>query len=121
VCNSGSGRLLEISAHFFLDKDRLNIRVNECNGDVTTVGFQAHPVLNCQAFPVHAGPAKCRIEGCNKIMLVMIAVAGGLWAYLHSLAFLKERGYAPVTMTVSQEPAKVEIQPSFNWYGSRSP
>jgi hypothetical protein len=121
VRNSGFGRLLEIFAHFFLDKGRLNIRVNECNGDVTTVGFQADPVLNCQAFPVHAGPAKCRIEGCNKIILVMIAVAGGLWAYLHLLAFLKERGYAPVTMTSARSLRRWKFKPSFNWCVFRYP
>jgi len=44
----------------------------------------------------------------------MIAVAGGLWAYLHLLAFLKERGIRLRRQDASHEPAKVEIQTLFH-------
>lgn len=49
-----------------------------------------------------------------KLILGLIAVVGGVWAYLHLLAFLKERGIRVGRYDVSQEPAKVEIQTLFH-------
>jgi hypothetical protein len=44
--------------------------------------------------PCRGQPAE--LKHAIKLISVLIAVAGGLWAYLHLLAFLKERGIASV-------------------------
>jgi hypothetical protein len=40
------------------------------------------------------GPTGRIEKDAIKIISVLIAVAGGLWTYLHLLGFLKERGIA---------------------------
>ncbi|MGD0470886.1 MAG: hypothetical protein ABSA54_21130 [Terriglobales bacterium] len=54
------------------------------------------------------------LKDAIKIILVLIAVAGGLWAYLHLLAFLKERWIRLGRYDASHEPAKVETQALFH-------
>jgi hypothetical protein len=50
------------------------------------------------------------LKDAIKLILGLIAVAGAIWAYLHLLAFLKERGIRLGRYDPSHEPAKVEIQ-----------
>ena len=50
------------------------------------------------------------------LILGLVAAAAGVWAYVHLLAFLKERGIRLGRYDASHKPAKVEIQTLF--YGN---
>ena len=50
------------------------------------------------------------LKDAIKLILGLIAVAGLVWAYLHLLAVLKERGIRVGRYDASYEPGKVEIQ-----------
>jgi hypothetical protein len=54
------------------------------------------------------------LKDAIKLILGLMAVGGGVWAYLHLLAFLKERGIRLGRYDASHEPAKVEIQTLFH-------
>ena len=54
------------------------------------------------------------LKDAMKLILGLIAVAGVVWAYVHLLAFLKERGVGLGRYDASREPAKVEIQTLFH-------
>ena len=54
------------------------------------------------------------LKDAIKLILGLVAVAACVWAYVHLLAFLKERGIRLGRYDASQEPAKVEIQTLFH-------
>jgi hypothetical protein len=54
------------------------------------------------------------LKDAIKLMLALMAVGGGVWAYLHLLAFLNERGIRLGRYDASHEPAKVEVQTLFH-------
>ena len=54
------------------------------------------------------------LKDAIKLVMGLIAVASGVWAYLHLLAFLKERGTRLGRYDPSHEPPKVEIQTLFH-------
>ena len=54
------------------------------------------------------------LKDAIKLIFGLAAVAAGVWGFVHSLAFLKERGIRLGRYDASHEPAKVEIQTLFH-------
>jgi hypothetical protein len=59
------------------------------------------------------------LKDAIEIILVMIAVAGGLWAHLHLLAFLKARGIHLVALMPAKSLRRWKFKPVRVGWGNK--